>query len=198
MACSPVGLIASMDRALHPFVFSHLGWLFYWENHIHFHSNAMFKYVLISLVSLVCFYWLVTTVLFRLCCCFEHYIFYFGWYLWQFQCYEYFNTYISYSQAVRGRYVYLSFFFSDHCTKQNINRFHVAMGLLSNTGRSQIKRTSKWGKNISDTLACGSSATSLFLPHFDVICDLLGTLSRDDDNGSENVGKKMNLRSFRL
>ena len=72
------------------------------------------------------------------------------------------------------------------------------MGLLSNTGRSQIKRTSKWRKNISDTLACGSSATSLFLPHFDVICDLLGTLSRDDDNGSENVGKKMNLHSFRL
>ena len=68
------------------------------------------------------------------------------------------------------------------------------MGLLSN--RSQ--RTSKRGKNVSDTLACGLSATSLFLPHFDVICDLLGTLSRDDDYSSENVGKKMNLRSFRL
>ena len=26
------------------------------------------------------------------------------------------------------------------------------------------------GKNISDTLACGSCATFLFLPHFDVIC----------------------------
>ena len=44
--------------------FTHLGWLFYWENHIHFHSNALIKYVLILLVSLVCFYWLVTTVLF--------------------------------------------------------------------------------------------------------------------------------------
>ena len=49
------------------------------------------------------------------------------------------------------------------------NRFHVAVGLFSN--RSQ--RTSKCGKNNSDTLACGSCATSLFLPHFDVICDLV-------------------------
>ena len=29
------------------------------------------------------------------------------------------------------------------------------------------------GKNISDTLGCASCATFLFLPHFDVICDLL-------------------------
>ena len=28
-------------------------------------------------------------------------------------------------------------------------------------------------KNISDTLGCASCATFLFLPHFDVICDLL-------------------------
>ena len=27
---------------------------------------------------------------------------------------------------------------------------------------------------------------------------LLGTLSNDDDDGSENVGKKMNLRSFKF
>ena len=33
--------------------------------------------------------------------------------------------------------------------------------------------TSKCGKNISDTLACGLCATSLFLRHFNVICDLL-------------------------
>ena len=39
------------------------------------------------------------------------------------------------------------------------------------TNRSQ--RTSKCGKNNSDTLACGSCATSLFLRHFDAICDLL-------------------------
>ena len=49
------------------------------------------------------------------------------------------------------------------------NRFHVAVHLFSN--RSQ--RTSKCGKNISDTLCCASCATFLFLPHFDVICDLL-------------------------
>ena len=47
------------------------------------------------------------------------------------------------------------------------NRFHVAVRLLSN--RSQ--RTSKCGKNISDTIGCASCATFLFLPHFDVICD---------------------------
>ena len=28
--------------------------------------------------------------------------------------------------------------------------------------------------------------------------DILRTLSKDDDGGSENVGKKMNLRSFKL
>ena len=27
---------------------------------------------------------------------------------------------------------------------------------------------------------------------------ILGTLSKDDDDGSENVGQKMNLRSFKL
>ena len=49
------------------------------------------------------------------------------------------------------------------------NRFQVAMRLFSN--RSQ--RTSKCGKNISDTLSCTLRATFLFLPHFDVIFDLL-------------------------
>ena len=49
------------------------------------------------------------------------------------------------------------------------NRFHVAVRLFSN--RSQM--TSKCGKNISDTLGCSSCATFLFLPHFDVIDDLL-------------------------
>ena len=49
------------------------------------------------------------------------------------------------------------------------NRFHVAVRLFSN--RSQ--RTSKCGKNISDTLGYASCATFLFLSHFDVICDLL-------------------------
>ena len=49
------------------------------------------------------------------------------------------------------------------------NRFHVAVRLFSN--RSQM--TWKCGKNISDTLGCASCATFLFLPHLDVICDLL-------------------------
>ena len=49
------------------------------------------------------------------------------------------------------------------------DRFDVAVRLFSN--RSQ--RTSKCGKNISDTLGCALCATFLFLPHFDVICDLL-------------------------
>ena len=49
------------------------------------------------------------------------------------------------------------------------NRFQVVVRLFSN--RSQ--RTSKCGKNISDTLSCALCATFLILPHFDVICDLL-------------------------
>ena len=49
------------------------------------------------------------------------------------------------------------------------NRFQVAVRLFSN--RSQ--RMSKCGKNISDTLSCAACATFLFLPHFDVIYDLL-------------------------
>ena len=49
------------------------------------------------------------------------------------------------------------------------NRFQVAVHLFSN--RSQ--RTSKRGKNICDTLSCALCATFLFLPHFDIICDLL-------------------------
>ena len=39
------------------------------------------------------------------------------------------------------------------------------------SNRSQ--KTSKCGKNISDTLGYASCATFLSLPHFDVICDLL-------------------------
>ena len=49
------------------------------------------------------------------------------------------------------------------------NRFHVAVRLFSN----RAQRTSKCGTNISDPLCCASCATSLFLPHFDVICDLI-------------------------
>ena len=48
------------------------------------------------------------------------------------------------------------------------NRFYVVMPLFSN--RSQ--KTSKCGKNITNTLACGLSAAFLFLPHVDLISDL--------------------------
>ena len=48
------------------------------------------------------------------------------------------------------------------------------MRLFSN--RSQ--RMSKCGKNISETLGCASCATFLFLPHFDLICDLPVLLNR--------------------
>ena len=47
----------------------------------------------------------------------------------------------------------------------------VLVLLLNQPNRSQM--TSKRGKNTSDTVTCGSYATSLFLPHFDVICVLL-------------------------
>ena len=49
------------------------------------------------------------------------------------------------------------------------NRFDFAVRLFTN--RSQ--KTSTWGKNISDTLGIALCATFSFLPHFDVLCDLL-------------------------
>ena len=69
------------------------------------------------------------------------------------------------SKKVEQELFILILFWSLYKTK----RFHFAVGLFSNS--SQM--TSKCGKNISDTLTCGSRVTSLFLPHFDVICDLL-------------------------
>ena len=71
-------------------------------------------------------------------------------------------------QSSGTRQVYVSVFIL-FWSLYKANRFHVTVRLFSN--RSQ--RTSKCGKNTSDTLACSSCATSLFLPHFDVICDLL-------------------------
>ena len=47
-------------------------------------------------------------------------------------------------------------------------RFYVVIPLFSN--RSQ--KTSKCGKNITNTLAYGLSAAFLFLPHVDLISDL--------------------------
>ena len=36
----------------------------------------------------------------------------------------------------------------------------------------KLKKTSKQGKDVSDTLSYASCTTFLFLPHFDVICNL--------------------------
>ena len=49
------------------------------------------------------------------------------------------------------------------------NRFHVVMGLFSN--RSQM--TSKCGKNKKVAHEAQPSVSLIFLPHFDVLCDLL-------------------------
>ena len=46
---------------------------------------------------------------------------------------------------------------------------HHAVGLFCN----KLQRMTKCGKNISDTLIPAFCSTFLFLPHFDVICDLL-------------------------
>ena len=49
------------------------------------------------------------------------------------------------------------------------NRFHVAVHLFSN--RSQM--TSKCGKNKKVAHEAQPSVSLMFLPHFDVLCDLL-------------------------
>ena len=49
------------------------------------------------------------------------------------------------------------------------NRFHVAVRLFSN--RSQM--TSKCGKNKKVAHEAQPSVSQMFLPHFDVLCDLL-------------------------
>ena len=49
------------------------------------------------------------------------------------------------------------------------NRFHVAVRLFSN--RSQM--TSKCGKKKKEAHEAQRSVSLMFLPHFDVICDLL-------------------------
>ena len=58
-------------------------------------------------------------------------------------------------------------FFPDHCIKQIDSMLPWVSSVIDHRG------CKKCGKNISDTLACILSATSLFLPHSDVIFDLL-------------------------
>ena len=76
------------------------------------------------------------------------------------------------------------------CSLYKTNRFQVAVRLFSNI--SQM--TSKCGKNISDTLACEPAArvSLMFLPHFDVICDLL--LNRRTATG--NLFVKFSIHAF--
>ena len=45
--------------------------------------------------------------------------------------------------------------------------------LTDHRGRQKCGKNKKVAQNISDTLSCASCTTFLFLPHFDVICDLL-------------------------
>ena len=52
---------------------------------------------------------------------------------------------------------------------QLTNRFHVAVRLFSK--RSQM--TSKCGKNKKVAHEAQPSASLMFLPHFDILCDLL-------------------------
>ena len=54
------------------------------------------------------------------------------------------------------------------------NRFHVAVHLFNN--RSQM--TSKCGKNKKVAHEAHLSVSLMFLPHFDVLCDLFGSLSK--------------------
>ena len=68
---------------------------------------------------------------------------------------------------VRGRHLYRSFFFSDHCIKQIDFMLPWVCSVIDHRGRQNVVKTSVTHS------ACGSCATSLFLPHFDVICDLL-------------------------
>ena len=72
------------------------------------------------------------------------------------------------SQTAQSRYVYRPLFFSDHCIKQIDSMLPWVCSLIDHRGRLP-----RCGKNVSDTLALGSRATSLFLPHFDVTYDLL-------------------------
>ena len=60
-------------------------------------------------------------------------------------------------------------FLSQYSLVSLTNRFHVAVRLFSNT--SQM--TSKCGKNKKVAHEAQPSVSLMFLPHFDVLCDLL-------------------------
>ena len=78
------------------------------------------------------------------------------------------RTSVTHSAAPR-----VPFFCSYHILTSSViyltNRFHVAVRLFSN--RSQM--TSKCGKNKKVAHEAQPSVSLMFLPHFDVLCDLL-------------------------
>ena len=62
---------------------------------------------------------------------------------------------------------YLFLFFSDHCIKQKDSILLWVCSVIDHRWRQNVVKTSVTHS------ACGSCVTSLFLPHFDIICDLL-------------------------
>ena len=63
----------------------------------------------------------------------------------------------------------------------------------------------RWSRSLSNFYAAiGQNLTGEFMrkimrhPSSETQGQIIGTLSKDDDDGSENVAKKMNLRSFKL
>ena len=70
-----------------------------------------------------------------------------------------------------GFRVMLKYFEIKKAFRYYIKQIDSMLACVWFSDRSQ--KTSKCGKNISDTLSYASCATFLFLPHFEVICDLL-------------------------
>ena len=70
-----------------------------------------------------------------------------------------------------GFRVMLKYFEIKKAFRYYIKQIDSMLPCLWFSNRSQ--KTSKCGKNISDTLGYASCATFLFLPHLNVICDLL-------------------------
>ena len=63
--------------------------------------------------------------------------------------------------------MYRSFFFSDHSIKQIDSMFPCVCSVINHRGRQNVVKTSL-------THSPAARVPSLFLPHFDVIYDLLG------------------------
>ena len=73
------------------------------------------------------------------------------------------------------------------------NRFHVAVRLFSN--RSQM--TSKCGKNKKVAHEAQPSVSAMFLPHFDVLCDLLGNFRSEYEYDYEYEFSVLSTRTLK-